>query len=87
MEKLKDCVDLVKRLKKEAVEPAGGKMQPMFALVAPPGLPHSPAFMIFYNGTEEEAKKLAEPVYALGPVNTMGGMMPYTAVTGIFKMM
>lgn len=87
MEKLKECVELLRRLRPEVVEPGQGKMQPMFAMIAPPSLPHTPAFMIFYDGPEEEAKKIAKPLYDLEPINTMGGMMPYTAVTGIFKMM
>ena len=44
-----------------------------------------PAFMIFYDGPEEEAKKLAAPIYDQQPIQTLGGMQSYTQVTGIYQ--
>ncbi|KAG8525241.1 uncharacterized protein KY384_008885 [Bacidia gigantensis] len=86
-DKLKDCISLIDKIHTNMTEPANGRFQPMFVMMAPPGKPHCPGFMVFYDGPEEEARKIAEPMYSLGPVNTMGGVWPYTQVTGIYGMM
>ena len=45
-------------------------------------MPICPAFMVFYDGPEEEAKTLAAPIFSLGPAMVMGGMTNYTTTTG-----
>ena len=85
-DKLQQCVRLCNTIHDIAVSKGNGKFQPMFAFIAPPGMPHTPGFMIFHDGPEAEARALAAPLYDLGPANAVGGMMPYKNVTEIHKM-
>ena len=74
-------------LRQTAVEPQNGRLQLNFALMSKEGSPHMPSFMAFYDGPEEEAKKLLAPLYDQQPIQTLGGTQPYTQVTGIYEMM
>ena len=85
MEKLDDCLSILENLRIEAIEPANGKFQILFNVLSLAGSPHSPAFIIFYDGPEEEARKLAAPIYDLGPLTTLGGITPYSEVTNLYE--
>ena len=39
----------------------------------------------YYNGDEATARSLVASLYDLGPIDTKGGMVPYTAVTDIYS--
>ena len=43
--------------------------------------------MVFYDGPEEEAKRLAQPIYDLEPLNVMGGVQNYTQLTSIYDIL
>lgn len=80
--KLQASVSLINKLHTDAVIPANGKLQLMFAMIAPPGsLKLCPGWIVFYDGPEDQARTLAKPIFDLGPIMTMGGMMPYSQVT------
>ena len=85
MEKLKDCLAILEKLRVEAVEAANGKFQLLFNVASLAGAPHSPVFIIFFDGPEEEAIKLASPIYDLGPIAKMGGKTPYSEVTNLYE--
>ena len=81
-DKLKACVSLVNKMHDLSIKETDGKLQIMLALMAPPGAPAlCPAFLAFYNGPEDEAKKLIEPILNLEPLATMGGGCNYTNTT------
>ena len=86
-DKLQQCVQLCNTVHNIANSKGKGKFQPMFAFIAPPGMPHTPGFMIFYDGPEDQAREIAAPLYNLGPIKTIGGMMPYPKVTEVHKML
>ncbi len=63
---------------------SNGKLQIMMLWITPPGAPgFCPAYAVFYNGPEDEAKKLIEPILSLEPMHTMGGPCNYTRSTEI----
>ncbi len=81
-DKLPACISLANKVREEAIKPAQGKLQLMLAMIAPPGMPmHCPCYLVFYDGPEEEARKLTQPIYDLEPVRTMGRTIPYSKTT------
>ena len=54
----------------------------MFMMITPPGAPCPlPVFWVFYDGSEEEGRKLAKPILDLGPDHEMGGVSGYAKTT------
>ena len=81
-DKLKACISLINRMHDISLEAGDGKLQIMFAYLAPPGAPgFCPGYVIWYNGPEEKAKSLIEPILALEPMHAMGGPCNYTKTT------
>jgi hypothetical protein len=66
------------------VDACTGKTQLGIGFVAPPPDFHPCiAAVLFYNGSEEEGKKLFEPLYSLKPLADMTSVMPYDKVNAM----
>ncbi|KAH8645912.1 hypothetical protein BGZ60DRAFT_424785 [Tricladium varicosporioides] len=64
------------------VDEAGGRLAIFVALGKGPGMPSAhPIILIFYDGTEEEARKLTASIWDLEPIVSMAKMQPYADIT------
>ena len=81
-DKLEACVSLINKMHDVSLKDGDGRLQVMFAYVTPPGAPGlCPAWLAFYNGPENKAKALIEPILSLEPMHAMGGACNYTKTT------
>jgi hypothetical protein len=66
----------------KAVEASGGRLVVNLAFGRLPEMPkiHSMA-LVFYDGPEDQARKLLAPLFGLGPIIERVRMMPYAEVT------
>lgn len=75
-------MSLINKMHDISLEANDGRLQIMFALFSPPGAPGlCPTYVVFYNGPEEKAKALIEPILNLEPMHAMGGPCNYTKST------
>jgi hypothetical protein len=80
-DKTKPFLELTHTLK-NTVDSADGKLAIFIAWAKIPAMPAvHPFCLVFYDGPEDEARKLLEPLYALGPVAAMATMKTYAECT------
>lgn len=81
-DKIRAVVETSNLVYQTSVLASGGKFHPLLLFMVLPGTTVlSPAFVIFYDGPEAEAREFAKPLYDLGPTVNVGEMMPYTQAT------
>lgn len=67
---------------KQIVDEANGRLAVFLAFLQPHGAPAvMPMTLIFYDGPEDEAKKIIAPLYELGPIMDMTSMKEYHMIT------
>ncbi|CZR63147.1 uncharacterized protein PAC_13044 [Phialocephala subalpina] len=80
-DKIRPFLELAEPMR-QAAEASGGKLAIFMAFTKAPGMPSvHPLGVIFYDGPEEEARKLTAPLFDLGPVMAMLEMKKYIEVT------
>lgn len=81
-EKVEACLSVVNKMHDISLKAGQGNFQVMLAYLRPPGaLELCPTFRIIGLRSEDEAKELAAPIYALGPTKIVGGMIEYAKIT------
>lgn len=90
-EKLQACLELALNISREQVDEHHGRYLPMLNVNLAPTLHPSdtvtliPSFVVFYDGPESEGRKIAQPIFDLGPVNDSTAQRRYTEVTQYWK--
>ncbi|KAE8454687.1 hypothetical protein EG329_000310 [Mollisiaceae sp. DMI_Dod_QoI] len=80
-DKIRQFLELAEPLR-QATEASGGKLVVFMAFAKGPGMPSvHPLCIVFYDGPEEEARKLTAPLFDLGPVMAMAEMKNYVECT------
>ncbi|PBP21637.1 putative FAD linked oxidase domain protein [Diplocarpon rosae] len=82
----REKLDALIRFANELIVNESGKTLMLIGFVAPPPA-HQPVLLtiVFYNGTEEEAKKFYEPVLSLEPFVNDTAVLPYPKVNELLN--
>ena len=90
-QKLQACLELALKISREQVDEHQGKYLPMLNINIAPSSSQSdtvtlvPSFVVFYDGQESEGRKVAQPIFDLGPINDNTTERKYTEVTQYWK--